>query len=99
MALSRFYLDAIIASDGNLVGSFNATVFFRASSPEMIEILLFAIPNDLLKNLIKCALAFPLTGGAVIRIFTLSSCRPQNSFLDDFGWRWQCNINVLPCHL
>ena len=75
----------MLRSSGNLRGLLIRTTLLRPDSPLAITTDDLLTPKVLARNLIKCVLAFPSIGGAVMRILTLLLCRPTISSREDFG--------------
>ncbi len=55
-------------------------------------------PKQRARKRSRCSFALPSTGGAVMRIFKLSPCRPQSSSALALGCTWQVSKSRWPCH-
>src|SRR5690554_3569505 len=74
------------------------TLLWRDNSPLIRDTALLLTANSFAKNLISSVLALPSTGGALMRIFNASPCKPTTSDFDAFGCKWQVRIKLSPCH-
>ena len=89
---------SIAAPSGSRVGLSIRNVFCLPVSPCSRLTADLGVPNQRLINAIKCWLALPSTGGAVIRIFRRSPCSPTISSLDERGCSRQRNSRQPSCH-